>query len=101
MIPQMIIPVTISMKFHNYQTILMISCCFSITGRDLIGVQNLMKKHQALQTEIAGHEPRITSVSGVGEEMIEQNHFAKDDIEKTIERLNERWQGLKVCVDII
>lgn len=27
-------------------------------GRDLIGVQNLLKKHQALQAEIGGHEPR-------------------------------------------
>lgn len=31
-------------------------------GRDLIGVQNLMKKHQALMTELTGHEPRIDAV---------------------------------------
>ena len=27
-------------------------------GRDLIGVQNLIKKHQAMQAEINNHEPR-------------------------------------------
>ena len=28
-------------------------------GRDLIGVQNLIKKHQAMQAEINNHEPSI------------------------------------------
>ena len=41
-------------------------------GRDLIGVQNLIKKHQALQTEISGHEPRITSVCKIGREMVNE-----------------------------
>uniref|UniRef100_A0A668ATS1 Spectrin alpha, non-erythrocytic 1 n=1 Tax=Myripristis murdjan TaxID=586833 RepID=A0A668ATS1_9TELE len=29
------------------------------SGKDLIGVQNLLKKHQALQAEISGHEPLV------------------------------------------
>lgn len=41
-------------------------------GRDLIGVQNLIKKHQALNTEVAGHEPRITMVCKTGEQMLEE-----------------------------
>jgi len=28
-------------------------------GRDLIGVQNLIKKHQAMQAEINNHEPKL------------------------------------------
>ena len=31
-------------------------------GRDLIGVQNLIQKHQALMHEIASHEDRIQQV---------------------------------------
>lgn len=31
-------------------------------GRDLIGVHNLIKKHQALITEIHNHEPQINYV---------------------------------------
>ena len=34
-------------------------------GKDLIGVQNLIKKHQAMQAEINNHEPRIDAVSQV------------------------------------
>lgn len=44
--------------------------CFS--GKDLIGVQNLLKKHQALQAEIAGHEPRIKAVTQKGNAMVEE-----------------------------
>uniref|UniRef100_A0A2K6A9G1 Spectrin alpha chain, non-erythrocytic 1 n=1 Tax=Mandrillus leucophaeus TaxID=9568 RepID=A0A2K6A9G1_MANLE len=41
-------------------------------GKDLIGVQNLLKKHQALQAEIAGHEPRIKAVTQKGNAMVEE-----------------------------
>lgn len=41
-------------------------------GKDLIGVQNLLKKHQALQAEVSGHEPRIKAVSVKGEAMVEE-----------------------------
>lgn len=44
--------------------------CFE--GKDLIGVQNLLKKHQALQAEIVGHEPRIKAVTQKGDTMVEE-----------------------------
>ncbi|XP_041369234.1 spectrin alpha chain-like isoform X2 [Gigantopelta aegis] len=64
-------------------------------GRDLIGVQNLMKKHQALQAELAGHEMRISNVSQDGSQMIKDGHFAKDQIQQKILDLQEKWQQLK------
>ncbi|KAK3088368.1 hypothetical protein FSP39_018301 [Pinctada imbricata] len=64
-------------------------------GRDLIGVQNLMKKHTALQAELAGHEPRIQNVCSHGNEMIDEGHFAQNEIQQKIEDLNDRWQSLK------
>lgn len=45
---------------------------FLLLGKDLIGVQNLLKKHQALQAEIAGHEPRIKAVTQKGNAMVEE-----------------------------
>uniref|UniRef100_A0A672LXN8 Spectrin alpha chain, non-erythrocytic 1-like n=1 Tax=Sinocyclocheilus grahami TaxID=75366 RepID=A0A672LXN8_SINGR len=64
-------------------------------GKDLIGVQNLLKKHQALQAEISGHEPRIKAVSQKGETMIEDGHFAGDDVKAKLQELHNRWDGLK------
>uniref|UniRef100_A0A8C8EVX4 Spectrin alpha, non-erythrocytic 1 n=1 Tax=Oncorhynchus tshawytscha TaxID=74940 RepID=A0A8C8EVX4_ONCTS len=93
-------------------------------GKDLIGVQNLLKKHQALQAEIAGHEPRIKAVTQKGEAMFlcirinnnlkwsthtdsmvkkaQQNaqlrascHFAGEEVKVKLEELNGRWDTLK------
>lgn len=48
------------------------NCPVSPSGKDLIGVQNLLKKHQALQAEITGHEPRIKAVTQKGEAMVDE-----------------------------
>lgn len=41
-------------------------------GRDLIGVQNLLRKHQALMGELQNHETQIRTVCNEGEDMINQ-----------------------------
>ncbi|CDI97721.1 Spectrin alpha actinin [Echinococcus multilocularis] len=64
-------------------------------GRDLIGVQNLIKKHQAVLAEIAGHEPRIQDVYQTGENMAQQGHFASEEIRKRIAGLNSVWEDLR------
>ncbi|XP_014341661.1 spectrin alpha chain, non-erythrocytic 1 isoform X9 [Latimeria chalumnae] len=64
-------------------------------GKDLIGVQNLLKKHQALQAEIAGHEPRIKAVTLKGQAMVDEGHFASDEVKMKLNDLNQKWEGLK------
>uniref|UniRef100_A0A8C2UCI7 Spectrin alpha chain, non-erythrocytic 1 n=1 Tax=Coturnix japonica TaxID=93934 RepID=A0A8C2UCI7_COTJA len=64
-------------------------------GKDLIGVQNLLKKHQALQAEIAGHEPRIKAVTQKGNAMVEEGHFAAEDVKIKLNELNQKWETLK------
>ena len=55
-----------------------------------------MKKHQALQAEVAGHEPRISNVCQSGDEMVKGGHFAADTITGKIEELMDKWRALKV-----
>jgi len=64
-------------------------------GRDLIGVQNLIKKHQAVLAEVNNHENRINSVTTAGEEMISDGHFAGDEIKQRLNTLNQHWAQLK------
>ncbi|XP_035236243.1 spectrin alpha chain, non-erythrocytic 1 isoform X2 [Anguilla anguilla] len=64
-------------------------------GKDLIGVQNLLKKHQALQAEIGGHEPRIKAVTQKGQAMVDEGHFAAEDVKAKLGELNGRWDSLK------
>jgi len=53
-------------------------------GRDLIGVQNLLRKHQGLMGELQNHESQIRTVCNEGEDMINQGHFASAEIKKNI-----------------
>merc|ERR1712223_1907320 len=64
-------------------------------GRDLIGVQNLIKKHQAMQAEINNHEPSIDAVSQAAQHMVEQGHFASEDIKSRLMLLHDHWNQLK------
>eukprot|EP00731_Ephydatia_muelleri_P023860 Em0016g131a len=64
-------------------------------GKDLIGVQNLIKKHQALMSEISSHESFITTVCADGDSMISQGHFGATEIKKKTLMLSDKWEQLK------
>nr|CAD7598155.1 unnamed protein product [Timema genevievae] len=64
-------------------------------GRDLIGVQNLMKKHQAVLSEINNHENRMAAVCQSGQQMLDDGHFASDEIKQRVGALNDHWTQLK------
>ncbi|CAH8478758.1 unnamed protein product [Schistosoma rodhaini] len=63
-------------------------------GRDLIGVQNLIKKHQAIYAEINGHSPRIEEVIQEGQAMVRANHYGANDIERRMADLTTDWSQL-------
>lgn len=54
-----------------------------------------MKKHQAVLAEINNHESRISSVCQSGQHMIDENHFATDEIKRRVGNLNDHWNHLK------
>merc|ERR1711971_456964 len=64
-------------------------------GRDLIGVQNLIKKHAASQSEINNHEPRIDTVNRTAQHMVDEGHFASDEIKNRLTALHDHWNQLK------
>ncbi|KAL4238363.1 Spectrin beta chain [Mactra antiquata] len=64
-------------------------------GNTLSGVQNLIKKHQALESEIVAHEPSVDAVENAAQQMIKSKHFASAEIEKRMEELHVELQQLK------
>jgi spectrin alpha len=64
-------------------------------GRDLIGVQNLIKKHQAVLAEINNHENRIAAVCQSSQQMLNDGHFASEEIKQRTGTLNDHWTQLK------
>ncbi|XP_045510647.1 spectrin alpha chain [Colias croceus] len=63
-------------------------------GRDLIGVQNLMKKHQAVMGEMGQHEARVEAVRAAGQALIDAQHFAAEDISARLQQLQRTWSQL-------
>lgn len=64
-------------------------------GRDLIGVQNLIKKHSSMQAEINHHEPKLETVYQSATTMVDEGHFAADEIKNRISHLKDHWSQLK------
>ncbi|XP_065647133.1 spectrin alpha chain, non-erythrocytic 1 isoform X2 [Hydra vulgaris] len=70
------------------------------TGKDLIGAQNLLKKHQALVAEISLHEKDIAEVCLTGNNLVKEGHYAREDIKTNIEYLSNLWNDLKNRSDL-
>ncbi|KAL3092945.1 hypothetical protein niasHS_004972 [Heterodera schachtii] len=68
-------------------------------GRDLVGVQNLIKKQNALHTEIANHEPQMEQVAQSAEQMVQRGHFLAPDIRDKKSQLRDNWRALKTKAD--
>jgi spectrin alpha len=64
-------------------------------GRDLTGVQNLKKKHKRLESELASHEPTISSVQKAGQHLISVSKFGEHEIKDRLQQLNDVWEELQ------
>ena len=68
-------------------------------GKDLFGAQNLVKKHLLIATEIKNHEGRIDAVSQTAQKLVEEGHFAADEIKAKLGELHDHWDQLKERCD--
>lgn len=64
-------------------------------GRDLTSVQNLLKKHQLLEAEIAGHASVVESIKKQAQECIAAGNFKSEAIKSKQEALSERYANLQ------
>ena len=58
-----------------------------------------MKKHQLIATEIKNHEGRIDAVSQTAQKLVEEGHFAADEIKTKLGELHDHWDQLKERCD--
>lgn len=64
-------------------------------GRDLIGVQNLIKKHQAVVSEICNHEGRVNSVCEAGSSVSDGGGYMAEEVGSRVGKLREHWGALR------
>ncbi|XP_077975326.1 spectrin beta chain, non-erythrocytic 1-like isoform X4 [Styela clava] len=63
-------------------------------GRDLTSVQSLLNKHKALEDEMAGRKMIKDQSIKAGELLLEQEHFASDEIRSRISEVEQQWENL-------
>ena len=64
-------------------------------GKDLIGVQNLTKKHSTMVGEVNNHQPKLDMVVQSAQTMIDEGHFAADEIKNRTNHLKDHSTQLK------
>nr|XP_002732400.1 PREDICTED: spectrin beta chain, non-erythrocytic 5-like [Saccoglossus kowalevskii] len=63
-------------------------------GKDLTSANNLLKKHQHLETQVANHQPKIDEVQSLSRAYIDHNHFLADEMAVRSNALADRYAGL-------
>ncbi|XP_034523569.1 spectrin alpha chain, erythrocytic 1 [Ailuropoda melanoleuca] len=64
-------------------------------GKDLIVSKKLLNRHQVIQDNIASHEPRIQAITEKGNKMVEEGHFAAEDVASRVKSLNDNMESLQ------
>ncbi|XP_006159133.1 spectrin alpha chain, erythrocytic 1 [Tupaia chinensis] len=71
------------------------SAASTYLGKDLIASKNLLNRHQVILADIASHEPRIQVITERGNKMVEEGHFAAEDVASRVESLNNNMKSLR------
>jgi spectrin alpha len=64
-------------------------------GKDLTSVQNLQKKHQLLEADVAAHQERINGVTQQARQFENDGHFDASSILQRENYLRSRYENLK------
>nr|XP_051714443.1 spectrin alpha chain, erythrocytic 1 [Oryctolagus cuniculus] len=70
------------------------SAASTYLGKDLISTKNLLNRHQVILADIESHQPRIQLITERGNKMIEEDHFAAEDVASRVESLNRNMESL-------
>ncbi|XP_039706377.1 spectrin alpha chain, erythrocytic 1 [Pteropus medius] len=65
-------------------------------GRDLQGVQNLLKKHKRLDGELMAHEPAIQNVLAMAERLGDKAAVGREEIQERLAQFVQHWEKLKM-----
>lgn len=62
--------------------------------RDLSNLERKLQKHEAFERELRANEGQIRNVNKLGQALIAQDSYKKEDVAKTLKDLNDIWQKL-------
>lgn len=62
--------------------------------RDLSNLERKLQKHEAFERELRANEGQLRTVNKLGQALIAQDSYRKDDVARTLKELNDEWQQL-------
>ena len=62
--------------------------------RDLSNLERKLQKHEAFERELRANEGQLRTVNKLGQALIAQDSYRKDDVARTLKNLNDEWQEL-------
>ncbi|XP_045541118.1 spectrin beta chain [Papilio machaon] len=68
--------------------------------RELSNLQSKIQKQAAFESELAANKKRIDDVANTGEELIEEKHYASQEIAKHVEDLENLWRELQAAAKL-
>ncbi|XP_069769221.1 spectrin beta chain, non-erythrocytic 5-like [Narcine bancroftii] len=71
-----------------------ISVALDKNWMDLSNLQGKLQKHQTFEAEIMANQNRIRSIDAEGEQLINEGHYAVNEIEPRIKQIQDLWKEL-------
>ncbi|XP_045781545.1 spectrin beta chain, non-erythrocytic 2 [Maniola jurtina] len=68
--------------------------------RELSNLQSKIQKHAAFESELAANKKRIDDVAATGEDLIEAEHYASQEIARHVEDLENLWRDLMAAAKL-
>lgn len=65
--------------------------------QDPTNLQGKTQKHQAFEAELNANRSRLEAVDASGQQLISENHYASELIQKRLDELHELWRYLFEC----
>ncbi|XP_078262240.1 spectrin beta chain, non-erythrocytic 5 [Rhinoraja longicauda] len=62
--------------------------------RDPTNILRKLKRHEAMEKEVMANQIRAEDLKQTGNNLIDQNHYARDAIKSRLVALNEKWEEL-------
>lgn len=64
-------------------------------GRDLASIENLLKKHQLIEADIAAHSDRLNDMNSQADSLLESEQFDRDQINERRNTIRNRYDHVK------
>ncbi|XP_070576983.1 spectrin beta chain, non-erythrocytic 5-like isoform X4 [Ptychodera flava] len=62
--------------------------------KDLSNLQGQLQRHQAFEAEVAANKDSVDKLNQDGQKLIDDNHYASEDVQNRLDEINKRWAAL-------